>query len=195
MMEEIKLYGLILAGGKSSRMGKDKGLISYHGIPQREYVYDLANNFCDKVFFSIREDQRNTLNNKPFIIDQDKYKGPFNGILSAHNQFKKAAWLILACDLPLLDKDALSQLIKSRDKTKKATAFATKKTNLPEPLISIWEPRGLSSAVIHMKTSQSSCARKFLINSDIKIINPKEDKVLYNANSIDEYETVKSIIS
>ena len=101
----------------------------------------------------------------------------------------------MACDLPLLNKETLSLLVRSRDVTKKATALATKETNLPEPLISIWEPSGLSSAVIHMKTSQSSCARKFLINSDIKIINPKEDKVLYNANSIDEYETVKSIIS
>ncbi|MBF12133.1 MAG: molybdenum cofactor guanylyltransferase [Flavobacteriaceae bacterium] len=176
-------------------MGKDKGLLNYHGMPQRDFLFNLVNSYCEKVFFSVRSDQKNELDNKPFIVDQNKYRGPFNGILSAHNQYSKVAWLVLACDLPLLNKETLSLLVRSRDVTKKATALATKETNLPEPLISIWEPSGLSSAVIHMETSESSCARKFLINSDIKIIYPKEDKLLYNANSIDEYKTAKSIIN
>ncbi|NNE77041.1 MAG: NTP transferase domain-containing protein, partial [Pricia sp.] len=49
-----KIYGLVLAGGKSSRMGKDKGLIPYHGMPQREYLYHLLGRVCDKTFLSIR---------------------------------------------------------------------------------------------------------------------------------------------
>ncbi len=190
-----KLNGLILSGGKSSRMGKDKGLIDYHGIPQREFLYNLASFFCNEVYFSIRNEQKKELKKKLFIVDEDKYKGPFNGILSAHNYNKKVAWLVLACDLPLLNKETLSLLVRSRNPRKNATAFATKKTNLPEPLVSIWEPSGLSYAINYMKSSKSSCARKFLINSNIKMIYPSSDKFLYNANSLNDYITAKSFIN
>ena len=52
-----KLYGLVLSGGRSTRMGKDKGLINYHGIPQRDYIYNLLNEVCDETYMSIRKDQ------------------------------------------------------------------------------------------------------------------------------------------
>ncbi|MFT5737968.1 MAG: molybdopterin-guanine dinucleotide biosynthesis protein A, partial [Maribacter sp.] len=38
MISNAKIYGLVLAGGKSTRMGVDKGLITYHGLPQRDYL-------------------------------------------------------------------------------------------------------------------------------------------------------------
>ena len=56
-----KLYGLVLSGGKSTRMGTDKGLITYHGIPQREYIYKLLEEVCDATFLSIRDDQAATI--------------------------------------------------------------------------------------------------------------------------------------
>ena len=39
------MNGLVLSGGQSSRMGTDKALIDYHGIPQYAYVYDLLLRF------------------------------------------------------------------------------------------------------------------------------------------------------
>ena len=189
------LYGLVLSGGKSTRMGNDKGLIDYHGIPQREYLYQLLNTLCDKTFLSIRGDQKKELESSfNCIVDNDEYRGPLNGILSAHKEYPKVAWLVIACDLPLLDKKTVEELILKRDATKIATAYATKESNLPEPLISIWEPRGLKNVISYMKAAKSSCPRKFLINSDVKLIFPKQDDVLYNANSIAEYEYAKNKI-
>nr|WP_299068043.1 NTP transferase domain-containing protein [uncultured Allomuricauda sp.] len=187
------LYGLVLAGGKSTRMGSDKGLIKYHSIPQQEYLYKLLEHLCDKVFLGIRDEQRLGLN-KGFnvIVDQNEYRGPFNGILSAHKNYPKVAWLVLACDLPLIDLQALKNLTVKRNPSKLATSYATRETNLPEPLITIWEPEGLKLAISHMQTSESTCPRKFLINSDVELVNPQHDEVLYNANSISDYEFIKS---
>ena len=95
-----KIYGLVLAGGQSTRMGKDKGLIPYHGLPQREYLYHLLSRVCDKTFLSIRPDQKDEIDDMEVIIDKDEYKGPYNGLLSAHKEYPEVAWLVVACDLP-----------------------------------------------------------------------------------------------
>lgn len=188
---QIKLYGLVLSGGKSTRMGQDKSLIQYHDLPQREHLYNLLSQVCDKVFFSIRNEQSHEFaSDVATIIDRDEYKGPFNGLLSAHYSNPKIAWLVLACDLPLINMGSIKQLIAERDINKNATAFATTKTGLPEPLAAIWEPHGLDKAIDYLKSATSSCPRKFLINSDIKLVFPKDDIVLMNANSEDDYKEV-----
>ena len=193
-MNTHDVHGLILSGGKSTRMGSDKGTLHYHGLPQREYLFDLASQYCPKVFYSIREDQINEFQGHPYIQDHNDYRGPLNGILSAHKQFPEKAWLVLACDLPLLDASSISDLVAARDIDKTATSFATKTSGLPEPLVSIWEPKGLQKAIEYMQEAKSSCPRRFLIHSDIKLVYPDNDQVLYNANSIGEYEHAINLI-
>lgn len=187
-MEKTQLYGLVLAGGKSTRMGTDKGAIAYHNIPQRDYLYNLLNQVCDATFYSIREDQKAEFTKENVIVDENKFRGPYNGLLSAYKQHNNVAWLVVACDLPLLDKVALQQLIAERDSTKLATAFATRESKLPEPLCAIWEPSALKASVDYLNDGNGSCPRKFLINADVKLVFPEQDQVLLNANSKEEYE-------
>ena len=187
--DKSKIYGLVLSGGKSTRMGNDKGLINYHGIPQREYLYHLLNKVCDKTFLSVRNEQRDSrIASFDCIVDEDNYRGPLNGILSAHNKYPNVAWLVLACDLPLLNTKSIVKLISRRNPTKVATSYATRQSKLPEPLVAIWEPAGLEQAISYMNAADSSCPRKFLINSDIELVYPERDEVLYNANSLEEYK-------
>lgn len=187
------MYGLILAGGKSTRMGSDKGLLQYHGIPQQDYLYHLLEQVCDKVYLSVREEQQLFLSNEiNVIVDQNEYRGPFNGILSAHKAHPNAAWLVLACDLPLLDLESIKDLALQRNPDKLATSYATHESGLPEPLVTIWEPAALKKSIEHLEGTDSTCPRKFLINSDIHLVHPKQDEVLYNANSLSDYEFAKS---
>ncbi|MCR1024857.1 NTP transferase domain-containing protein [Cellulophaga baltica] len=191
-----KLYGLVLSGGKSTRMGTDKGLIAYHGIPQRDYIHKLLEEVCDVTFLSIREDQAAAIpENFQIITDENEFKGPFNGILSAHKKYPKVAWLVLACDLPLIDVKALKELIQARDVTKLATSFALKENPLPEPLCALWEAEGLKAAVDYMNSGQGSCPRKFLIRNDVALVFPSDEKVLLNANSVSEYEEALKIVA
>ena len=125
MTSTAKLYGLVLSGGKSTRMGTDKGLIAYHQIPQRDYLYALLGEVCEKTFISLREEQQTDLPSEmETIVDLNEFKGPYNGLLSAHKKFPGVAWLVLACDLPLMDVRALKELIAARNPQKEATAFA-----------------------------------------------------------------------
>lgn len=189
MTTSAKLYGLVLAGGKSTRMGEDKGLIPYHGIPQRDYLYQLLNKICDATYMSVRANQLEEITfDKNTIVDKDEFRGPYNGLLSAHRQFPDVAWLVLACDLPLMDEEALIELISQRDDSKMATAFADRENPLPEPLCAIWEPDALQKSISYLEGGNGTCPRKFLINNDINLVFPRRTEVLLNANSKIEYE-------
>ncbi|MBT8314647.1 MAG: NTP transferase domain-containing protein [Maribacter sp.] len=191
MISVAKIYGLVLSGGKSTRMGKDKGLIAYHGIPQREYLYHLLEKVCTKTFISIRKEQvtdiPSTFNS---IIDVDVYRGPFNGMLSAHKKHLDVAWLVLACDLPLIDERSLQELISARQENAYATAFAQTDNPLPEPLCAIWEPRALKAAIPYLEEGNGSCPRKYLIKNNTHLVFPENADVLINANSELEYREV-----
>jgi len=189
MISDNTLFGLVLSGGKSSRMGQDKGLIAYHGMPQREYLYTILNSLCEHTFLSIRADQQKEVGSSyKTIVDTNEFSGPYNGLLSAHQSYPEAAWLVLACDLPLMDKKGLQELIKQRDSSKMATTFADIKNPLPEPLCAIWEPRALRESIAYLESENSAGPRKFLINNDVKLVFPARPEVLLNANSKSDYE-------
>ncbi|HET8735820.1 MAG TPA: NTP transferase domain-containing protein [Pricia sp.] len=183
------IYGLVLAGGKSTRMGKDKGMIPYHGMPQREYLYHLLSRVCHETYVSIRPDQtKDVPESMETIVDDDTFKGPYNGLLSAHRKFPEVAWLVLACDLPLIDLAALQELIAARNPNVMASAFAQRKDPLPEPLCAIWEPHALEESKAYLERGNGTCPRKFLINSETKLVFPSNPNVLLNANSEEEYK-------
>lgn len=184
-----KIYGLVLAGGKSTRMGKDKGLIPYHGMPQRNYLYHLLSRVCDRTFLSIRPEQQNDFSDDmEIIVDENNYKGPYNGLLSAHKKHPKVAWLVLACDLPLIDLQSLQELMAARDHKAMATSFAQKADPLPEPLCAIWEPKAFETSLAYLESGNGTCPRKFLINNEVKLVFPHNPNVLLNANSEEEYK-------
>jgi molybdopterin-guanine dinucleotide biosynthesis protein A len=191
-MIESNLYGLVLTGGKSRRMGEDKALLSYHGKPQVEYVYELLSQFCEKVFLSKRSEQQ-SYNNLPAINDLEEFKdlGPLGGIASAMKTHPNASWLILACDLPFIDGNALSELLKNREANKFATAFISSHDNLPEPLCAVWEKNSFNQILEYLK-QDIRCPRKVLIKSQTHLIEQKDPQWLENANTPEERRNIIS---
>lgn len=184
------LYGLVLAGGQSRRMGRDKSAIDYHGKPQREHAADLLTHFCEKTFLSCRSDQLKNLDTDyPAITDTFTGLGPFGAILSAFREFPDHAWLVVATDLPLLDQTTLAQLAAKRNISKIATAFNSPVNEFPEPLIAIWEPRSYP-VLLQFLAQGYSCPRKALINSDVELIEAANPEALKNVNHPKELEEV-----
>lgn len=196
MHSNDNLHGLVLAGGQSNRMGKDKSTLAYHAnIQHRKIVYHILMRFCSSVYISCRSDQHHiTQDNLSYIMDENLYQGPMNGILSAHHQHPMAAWLVLAIDLPHVNERTVQTLIENRDPEKTATAYATQKSHLPEPLAAIWESKGLLLAEKHLQEKQANCPRKFLMNNDIQLVFPKNDLELFNANFPEDYAKAKNHI-
>ncbi len=188
-MTKIKnLYGLILAGGFSKRMGQDKALMVYHGQPQIEYVNDLLAANCEQVFLSKRPDQSNYKEIASINDEQELSSiGPLGGILSAMKKYPHASWLIMACDLPFVTQETLEYLIERRDSEKAATAFKSTSDGLPEPLCAIWEAQAYLKILEFLK-KDIRCPRKVLINSDINLLEQKNPRWLDNVNDLKEFE-------
>jgi molybdopterin-guanine dinucleotide biosynthesis protein A len=188
------LYGLVLAGGHSQRMGTDKGLLNYHGKPQREFLLDLLGNICQRTYLSCRQDQAQELSARfPVLADSFLDLGPLGAILSACRAQPDAAWLVVACDLPLLGKEALAYLSENRNPSAIATAFRSPVSNFPEPLAAIWEPKSYP-VLLQFLAQGYSCPRKALINSPVSVIEAPEPSWLSNVNTPEEHRELLSSI-
>jgi len=183
------LFGLVLAGGASTRMRTDKAALQYHGQPQLQWAFALASNFCAASFVSVRPDQRAEAARAahPQIVDRQPGIGPIAGISAALLEHPKAAWLVVACDLPFLTERTLEHLIAQRDASKVATAYRSAHDGLPEPLCAIWEPSAREPVLAYI-ASGKQCPRKFLINSDAKLLDLPERQALDNVNTVEEFE-------
>lgn len=196
--ERSKINGLVLAGGKSTRMGSDKGIAEWHGRPQRYYMADMLKEFCQDVFISCREDQQEALAADGYnpLPDAAAYagSGPTGGILSAFEHTPRRAWLVVACDLPLLDSATIAHLVANRDSNAIATTFKSPFDGLPEPLITIWEPAAYIT-LLHKLQEGFKCPRKVLINNPAAILQPPHPDALLNANTPDDAERVRKILT
>jgi molybdopterin-guanine dinucleotide biosynthesis protein A len=182
------LFGLVLAGGASTRMGADKAALQYHGQPQLRWAFELASQVCAATFVSVRPDQRDdaTRASFPQIVDRQPGIGPIAGISAALLEHPKAAWLVLACDLPFLTERTLQHLMAHRDAHKIATAYRSSHDGLPEPLCAIWEPAAREPLLAYIATGKQ-CPRKFLINSNTALLDLPERQALDNVNTVEEF--------
>ena len=184
-----ELYGLILTGGFSKRMGADKAYLNYHGKPQFRYLFDLLQTFCEKVFLSCRKEQSVQFGGQfPKIIDLHDGIGPMNGLLSFFEKYPSNACLTVACDMPFVNEKAIRFLMDNHKPDQLATAFKNKK-GFPEPLLTIWEPK--SHKILETAFSKKLYSlRDILQENDCWVLQSPDDKTLLNVNNREELETI-----
>lgn len=178
------IQGLVLAGGKSTRMGTDKGTLNFYGKNQRDVAIDLLEKHHLETFLSVREDQNINIVNK--ITDKFIGLGPFGAICSAFQENPNVAWLVIATDVPFVNDEVIQLLLKHRNPSKVATTIKGKNTQFPEPLITIWEPKSYPLLLNYLSQGYS-CPRKILINSDVEIVEI-DDSFIRNINTPDEFK-------
>lgn len=185
----VPMFGLVLGGGKSTRMRRDKAAIDYHGLPQVRYAYDLLAGFCDRVFVSNREDQADepAFEGLEQIHDRFIGFGPMGGMLTAFHAYPNVAWLVLGCDLPFVDVSTLEHLLAQRDPLSLATCYLSTHDGLPEPLCAVYEP-AYRRRLHQFLAEGRDCPRKALINSRAKRLQLPNPAALDNVNSPEEYD-------
>ena len=194
------LHGLILAGGLSTRMHRDKAALEYQGRSQLDRAFELASRHAAKVFVSVRADQTldPTRAQRPMIVDSVAGEGPIVGIRSALAAHPQVAWLVLACDLPFLSDATIEYLVRERNSAGSAAGFATAYKSahdgLPEPLCAIWEPAA-AKALADYQAGGGHCPRKFLIRHGARLLEPKDARALDNVNTPEEYTQALSALS
>ena len=177
------MLALVLTGGHSKRMGTDKALIKIDGITILDRTIDLLMNHSDQVFVSLRKDQGLESHRSKYemLFDNPDYKGPMAGIMSAAKHDADSPWIIVSCDLPFLDYEIINQLLEMRAKEKDVTLFSNDDAGI-EPLCAIYEPKLLKRLRENPQIIEKMSPQMTLKKMNMKIIQPKSTKALYNLN-------------
>jgi molybdenum cofactor guanylyltransferase len=175
------MNGLILSGGKSSRMGFDKAAITFHDKPQHLYLHDLLMKFCTCVFISLRNPPVE-IPQVPFLNDKFSLDSPLNGILTALDHEPNHPWLTVPIDMPEINENILRYLIEHRDPSAIATCFLDNEGKLPEPLVTIWEPAS-HPLLMHFYRSGGKSPREFLTQNKVNLLKAPSEKFHININS------------
>ncbi|GAB2767767.1 hypothetical protein GCM10027275_07770 [Rhabdobacter roseus] len=144
-----QLRGLVLSGGESRRMGRDKGLIPTTEGTWAQRAGTLLGTLGLSVAVVVREAQRAAYAEVldpafELLLDADlPLGGPLKGILSAHQKYPTHDWLVLPCDLPDMTAAVLRQLVLFYEQNPTATAWAYREPEGWQPLPGIYSARRL----------------------------------------------------
>jgi molybdopterin-guanine dinucleotide biosynthesis protein A len=188
MSADPPLAGLVLAGGRSTRMQRDKATLYFGGESQLTRAVRLLSGHVTTTYVSVRPDQRAEAARArwPQIVDRLTDVGPAAGILAALETRPDHAWLVVAVDLPLLDAATLAKLVAARDPAALATAYRSAHDGLPEPLCAIWEPASAAPLAAAIAGGRS-CPRKFLLTHRAHLVELEDAAVLDNVNTPADY--------
>ena len=106
----MSINAYILAGGKSSRMGEEKGLVVYNGKPLIQYVMDAVLPITEKIVV-VSSHKSYEQFGYPLLADQIGGLGPAGAIDTLLHHSDTASNLVLACDMPYIDTVSLNSLI------------------------------------------------------------------------------------
>ncbi len=178
------VYGLVLAGGQSRRMGQDKALLRRGSKSQLAYVMDMLEDLLPRVFVSVRADQADEPERAkyPQVVDRFDDFGPVAGVLSALEEHPEADWLVLACDLPNIDAATIGYLLENIDDSRAFTAYESSHDGLPEPLCAVYR-RGSAETLRSFVDEGVKCPRKMLIRSDTRLLRQPDPRSLDNVNT------------
>ena len=192
MKTQHPIRGLVLAGGRSSRMGRDKAaLLHPDGRTLLRRCCDLLLEAgCESVAVSLRHDQDlpSGIEDCEIVRDPEGDSlGPIGGIVSGMCLHPDADWLVLACDLPRLDVETLSNLIISRRDGETFLSYQSEFDGLPEPLCALYA-QGALPILKQAQTDDLRCPRKILIRNNCRLLEPVTARALDNANTPEDWE-------
>ncbi|MEN8120726.1 MAG: molybdenum cofactor guanylyltransferase [Bacteroidota bacterium] len=109
MSQTKQITGIILCGGKSSRMGQNKALLEINGKYIISYAIEMLQPFCDEIIISTNTKELDFLGHKTVKDIYDNI-GPISGIFSALLKSKNNKNVILSCDTPFINSLLITEM-------------------------------------------------------------------------------------
>jgi len=194
---KTQLHGLLLAGGQSSRMGRDKAslVVGDSGLSQAAHALALLQRFCAQTYLSLRDGQDIPCGAEgvPVLRDESAAEGPMAGLLAAFREAPDAAWLVLACDLPFVHAGLLARLIERHqmEPTLPFVVFAGATDGRPEPLCAIYGPPAGPILSRYAARGQFS-PRRIMIEETALLLEVEDTAALSNVNTPEDLAAART---
>lgn len=196
MYMQNNLYGLVVCGGESFRMGCDKSLLIYHQKPQREHVYEILKSICSEVFISCNAEQSAGMdNNLPAIPDMQIYKntGPMAALLTAFSFYPDNDFIICGCDYPFISEIVLFEFLTSLKKDRAASAFYNSEEDLYEPLLAFYTSE-CGSLLKSQFREKNYSLQYFLRSVEAEKYYPADLNLLKSVDTPEDYVNASALI-
>ncbi|MEM9532467.1 MAG: molybdenum cofactor guanylyltransferase [Pseudomonadota bacterium] len=174
------LFGLVLNGGGSRRMGRPKGDLTVGSESLRERARRTLRGVADPVWESVGDRE---VDAPYFVRDLRPGAGPLAGLHAAQEACPDAAWLVLAVDLPAVTPALLTRLVQARRADAAAVAFAGEEQF--EPACAIYEPLSRPRVLEQIERGDYSLWRVLAAVNTVRLTHPGE--ALRNINTPDEW--------
>jgi molybdopterin-guanine dinucleotide biosynthesis protein A len=187
-VERTDLTGIIMAGGKSSRMGKEKGLVEFRGRRFIQYGIDLLTSYVGKVIISSSNPSYLSYGLE-MVPDEIAGQGPAAGLASVLKKSSTRWNLVLACDLPFLQPELIDELL---SKNGSCQAVIPVHQGVMEPLAGLYD-KSLGLQFGEAVLSGNLALHKILKSCEVNYIDTehlleKYPNLFANFNSLEEMD-------
>lgn len=181
----------ILAGGESSRMGRDKAFLEFDGRIAIERLFEMLKHQSDRVMVSAKAEQAVCFPGMEVIVDTESGKGPLMGIVSVLKSAASDLTGIVACDIPAVDPNLFPLLCSRMDDNE--IAVPTFDGTRPEPLLAVYRKSVLTLAERALAQGDYRVADLFKKCRTVVVDVPDADWY-FNINTAGEYERFRATL-
>jgi len=191
------ITGIILSGGKSSRMGENKSLLKIGNKTIIERIVELMKDiFSENIIITNTPDEYKFLQ-LPLYEDIYKWKGPLAGIHSGLTYSKTEKNFVISCDTPLMIKEMIQYIVNFQ--TRKPIVFC-RAAGYHQPLVGVYKKQIIIEIEKFLSDNDETTDKSFhhfLKKVNAEIIDPQDllfykDELFFNVNSPDDYTTILS---
>ncbi|RRS32277.1 MAG: molybdopterin-guanine dinucleotide biosynthesis protein MobA [Epsilonproteobacteria bacterium (ex Lamellibrachia satsuma)] len=180
---KYNIPAILFAGGKSSRMGKDKALLPFAGHNTlSEFQYSRLSNLFQKVYLSAKEDKFDF--DALIILDRYEESSPLVGIVSLFETLKEDRVFILSVDAPFVNERVIEALLNSKENFDAVIAQSSSGT---QPLCGVYNRSILPLAQKHLNEGKHRL-NHLLKAANTQFISFENDSLFMNINHPHEYE-------
>lgn len=193
------ITAIILAGGKSSRMGSDKSLLKLGEKTLIEHVADSLRPYVDSVLIVTNDQEKyKFLKNVRFVPDIEENQGPFIGLISGISASETIWSFVTSCDMPLIDGNIINYLWNR----KKGYIVSPSSSEGFEPMLSLYSKEILPYAKKLMDSNMRSINKfiSYMAELNYAVIINKEDiesifgkKIFFNINNHENYNSLLEV--
>ncbi len=180
MIAKPSIPAYILCGGKSSRMQREKGLVLLHNKAFIHHIINCLESITDSIFLVTSNTDYKQFN-LPLVGDVYPERGPLGGIHAALKHTSAGRILILSCDIPLITKEILKQLILKSEMDKKSIYFTVTEDKW-HPLIGIYSKNLLEDLDRTLKENRLKVI-DFIKSQTYREVNVADAAALTNINT------------
>ncbi|WP_020060229.1 molybdenum cofactor guanylyltransferase [Bacillus sp. 123MFChir2] len=185
----MKIAGIVLAGGRSSRFGEPKALAIWQGKTFIEHSIEALKEVAVNIVVISHPNITNELShmlNVPVIEDIELYKGngPLAGFVTGM-EFVSADWYIVApCDTPNISKEWALELIERVDETYEAIVPIVE--GRKQPLLALYHYK-VKEKIARLLKEEKRSIQGLLSQCNVQYVTVKETDVFVNVNTKEEY--------